>query len=82
MSRVRSVLEPSTVEQCARRFIMQLLLETDEGFWLRRAREFACVGTASCDEIATACRHKAALCRESGGAEWAEMLAIELGEAA
>ena len=72
---------PEKLEQIAHRFVIDLLLETSSNYWLRRSENFANVGTPECDEIARACRNKAALCREDES-EWAELLAHELGDAA
>lgn len=72
---------PEKLEQIARRFVIDLMLETTSRYWLRRAADFAAVGTPACDEIAQACRNKAALCREDES-EWRALLAVELGDAA
>jgi hypothetical protein len=76
------VVSPETLETIARRFVIDMLLEAQESYWRRRAEDFAKVGTARCDEIAQACRNKATLCREESADEWAELLAVELGDVA
>lgn len=43
------------------RVLQDAMLEATAVYWLRRARAFEDVGTATCDEIATACRNRAAL---------------------
>ena len=75
-------MSPETLETIARRMVLDILLESQEAYWLRRARDFAKVGTPACDEIARACRARASLCREESADEWAELLAVELGEVA
>jgi hypothetical protein len=76
------VVTPETLETIARRFVIDMLLEAQESYWLRRAEAFAKVGTSSALEIARACRNKAVLCREESADEWAELLAVELGDVA
>ena len=76
------MVSPETLETLARRFVVDMLLEAEELYWLRRSDDFAKVGTPACDEIAKACRAKASLCREESTEEWAQLLALELGEAA
>ena len=75
-------MTPETLETIARGFIIDMLLQAQESYWLRRAEDFAKVGTPKCDEIAQACRNKALLCREESADEWAELLAVEPGDAA
>lgn len=75
-------MSPETIDRLACLMILDLLLQSQESHWLRRAEDFARVGTPNCDAIAKACRAKAALCREESADEWAEMLAVELGDAA
>ena len=75
------MIAPERLEQIARRFVVDMLLEASSAYWLRRAEDFAKVGTPACDEIARACRNKAALCREDEN-EWRELLAVELGDVA
>ena len=75
-------MRPELLDQIARRFVIDMLLEAQESYWLRRAHDFAKVGTPKCDEIARACRNKALLCREESADDWAELLAIELGDVA
>lgn len=75
-------MSPELLDQIARRFVIDMLLEAQESYWLRRADDFAKVGTPKCDAIAQACRSKALLCREESADEWAELLAVELGDAA
>lgn len=72
---------PEKLDQIARRFVIDMLLEASAAYWLRRAEDFANVGTPACDEIARACRNKAALCRDDER-EWADLLAVELGDVA
>ncbi|WP_210441505.1 hypothetical protein [Nocardioides xinjiangensis] len=75
-------MAPETLEQIAHRFVIDMLLQAQESYWLRRAEDFAKVGTPHADEIAQACRNKAILCREESTDEWAELLAVELGDVA
>lgn len=42
------------------RVLQDAYLEQDPAYWLRRADAFAAVGTPTCDEIARACRNRAA----------------------
>lgn len=74
-------MTPETLEQIARRFVVDMLLESTERYWLRRAHDFAKVGTPACDEIARACRLKASLVAQESDA-WSELLAAELGDVA
>lgn len=46
-------------QQFGVRLIQQVLTEAMPFYWLRRANDFARVGTAECDEIAEACRERA-----------------------
>ena len=48
-------------QQFGVRLIQQVLTEAMPHYWLRRAQDFAGVGTAECDEIAEACREHAEL---------------------
>ena len=75
-------MSPERIDTLARLMVLDLLLEAQESYWLRRADDFAKVGTPKCDEIAQACRNKAALCREESADEWAGLLALELGDVA
>lgn len=75
-------MSPEKLEQIARRFVIDMLLEAEESYWLRRADDFAKVGTPACDEIARACRNKAMLCREDSREGFRALLAVELGDAA
>ena len=51
----------SYVEHSKYRILQEILNDATAQFWLRRARQFAAVGNARCDEIAQACRNRAAL---------------------
>lgn len=75
-------MTPETLETISRRFVVDVLLAAQERHWLKRAHDFAKVGTPECDEIAKACRAKALLCREESADEWSELLALELGDVA
>ena len=75
-------MNPEKIDRLACLMILDLLLESSERHWLKRADDFAKVGTPSCDEISRACQSKARLCREESEQEWAELLALELGEVA
>lgn len=74
-------MSPEKIDRLAQLLIIDLLLESSAKYWLKRADDFAAVGTPACDEIARACRAKAHLCREEGSGEWSELLAVELGAA-
>lgn len=76
------MVTPEKLDQITRRFVIDMLLEATENYWLRRAADFAKVGTPECDEIARACRNKASLCAEDERDEWAALLAVQLGDAA
>lgn len=76
------MVSPEKLEVIARRFVVDMLLEAQERYWKTRAADFEKVGTPACDEIARACRAKAVLCREESEGEWADLLAVELGDAA
>lgn len=52
---------PEHVDNFRRRVMADALQEATAAYWLRRAETFAAVGTAQCDEIAQACRNRAAL---------------------
>lgn len=78
-------MTPETIERLARLAIIDALLEGSARYWLKRAEDFDRVGNAKCDEIARACRNKAALIRNDetpDRAEWADLLALELGDVA
>lgn len=75
-------MTPELIDQLARRFVIDMLLEAQESYWLKRAEDFAKVRTPECDQIAQACRNKALLCRDEHAGEWAGLLATELGDAA
>lgn len=75
-------MRPEILETIARRCVIDMLLEAQESYWLRRAEDFAKVGTPRCDVVAEACRNKALLCREESADEWAGLLALELGDVA
>ncbi|GAB3990079.1 hypothetical protein GCM10028771_06030 [Nocardioides marmoraquaticus] len=57
--------EPTPVRQSVAEFLVDVLhdawVQGDRAFWLKRAEQFAEVGTPSCDEIAQACRNRADL---------------------
>lgn len=55
------ILIDDYLEQFAARFMQDALNEATSRYWLRRAAQFEAVGTATCDEIATACRNRARL---------------------
>ena len=59
MSTARRLVED--VEHFRRRVLEDALNEACSAYWLRRADDFNVVGTPDCDEIATACRHRAEL---------------------
>lgn len=44
------------------RVLQDAYAEQDPAYWRRRAESFAAVGTPACDEIAQACRNRAAMC--------------------
>jgi hypothetical protein len=76
---------PEQIDRLACLAIIDALLEGSAKYWLRRADDFAKVGTPRCDEIAQACRNKAALLRLEDSPErdeWSELLAFELGDVA
>lgn len=75
-------MRPEVLECAAHRLLVDILLEADERYWMKRAKDFAKVGTPDCDEIARACRAKAAVCRRENADEWAELLAAETSDAA
>lgn len=75
-------MTPQMIDRLARGMLLDILLEAQESYWLRRSDTFAAVGTPDCDEIANACRAKASLCRVESAGEWVELLAVELGDAA
>ncbi|HXH79116.1 hypothetical protein [Nocardioides sp.] len=75
-------MRPEKLDQLARRLLVDILLEADERYWLKRADDFDRVGTLACREIARACRAKAELCRQDNGDVWAGLLAVDLGEVA
>jgi hypothetical protein len=51
----------SMVEQTRRRVLVDALAEATSDYWLRRADQFAAVGTPECDMIARNCRVHASL---------------------
>lgn len=78
-------MTPEQIDRLACLVIIDALLESSAKYWLKRADDFAKVGTPKCDEIAQACRNKARLIRSEDPAErdeWTELLALELGEVA
>lgn len=54
-----------------RRVLQDALNEACAWYWLRRADDFNVVGTPECDEIAQACRNRAAV--SLLGEEWPEV---------
>lgn len=76
------MVTPGRIDRLAQSLLVELLLDAQEKYWLKRAQDFAKVGTPQCDEIAKACRAKASLCREESADEWTELLAVELGDVA
>jgi hypothetical protein len=69
------------VEHFRRRVLESALCEGESRYWLRRADDFAKVGTPECDEVARACRHRAELSLIGGA--WPEIddVLSEAGEA-
>jgi hypothetical protein len=57
------------VEHFAHRVIQDALAEATAAYWTRRAEDFANVGTPACDEVAKACRNRAAVAL-LGGEDW------------
>ena len=51
------------VEGFRERVLQDALAEATSHYWMRRAADFAAVGTPACDEIAQACRNAAAFAR-------------------
>lgn len=49
------------VEHFRMRVLQDALAEATAAYWLRRAEQFAAVGTPACDETAQACRNRASL---------------------
>lgn len=49
------------VEHFRARVLQDALAEATERYWLRRAEQFAAVGTPRADETAQACRNRAAM---------------------
>jgi hypothetical protein len=77
------VVTPEQIDRLACLMVIDALLEGSARYWLKRADDFAMVGTPKCDEIAQACRNKAVMCREDDERdEWAALLALELGDVA
>lgn len=70
------------IDRLACSMVLEILLSSRESYWLKRADDFAKVGTPACDEISRACRAKARLCREESADEWSSLLAVELGDVA
>lgn len=54
---------PEYVEHFRARVLQDALNEALPHYWMRRAEQFAAVGTPTCDEIASACRAKAEFLR-------------------
>lgn len=68
------------LDHFAKRVILDAMNEATKAYWLRRAQTFVGVGTPTCDEIATACRNRAALCEPDDAAidldnVWSELAA-------
>jgi hypothetical protein len=59
------------VDAFQRRVLEDALNEACSAYWLRRAEDFAKVGTPDCDEVAQACRHRAELSLVGG--TWPEI---------
>ena len=69
------------VENFRRRVTQDALAEATSTYWLRRARDFDAVGTAAGDEIARACRNRAAVALITGEPDNADLIACCLQEA-
>ena len=70
-----------TLEQCARRMLLEILLDGDVRYWHRRAQGFAAVGTPDCDVIARACFAKARMVALGDDLdEFAELLDVQLSD--
>ncbi len=67
------------VEHFRHRVIQDALTEATAAYWLRRADTFAAVGNVRCDEIAQACRARAAVSLLQGDDAEPELLDV-LGE--
>ena len=52
---------PAYVDHFRGRVLQDALAEATAAYWTKRADQFAGVGTPACDEIAQACRNRAAL---------------------
>jgi hypothetical protein len=76
VSRVRAVVE--NVDHFQRRVLMDALREATAAYWLRRAKQFEWVGNARCDEIAQACRNRAAVSLMSDDEPWVSELLDEV----
>ena len=50
-----------TADHFVKRLLLDCLSEQTAAYWNRRAEDFAAVGTPSCNEIARACRARAAV---------------------
>jgi len=68
------------VDHFQRRVIVDALKEATAAYWLRRAAQFDAVGNARCDEIAQACRNRAAVSLMPGDEPWVVEL-LEAGAA-
>lgn len=75
-------MSPEQIDRLTTLAIIDALLSSSAKHWEKRARDFDAVGTPDCDAIARACRNKATLCRDESADEWAELLALELGDVA
>lgn len=49
------------VDNFRRRVLQDALSEATSAYWAKRAEAFAAVGTPACEEIAQACRNRAAI---------------------
>lgn len=51
------------------RVLQDALNSATHSYWMKRAEQFAAVGTPACDEIALACRNRAAVALLDDGIE-------------
>jgi hypothetical protein len=66
---LRALLDQIDVaEAVRRRAVQQAIMEVLPEYWLRRARDFAAVGTPECDLIANNCVNHARLLADEFGA--------------
>lgn len=61
MSATLNDLPPEYVEHFRHRVLQDALAEATAAYWMRRAEQFSRVGSPQCDEIALACRNRAAV---------------------